>query len=106
MDKFTIWNATISTAKLALEDAVHDLAFSRAEQMLTADELEAEFKMEFIPADRCVKTGKILTYRMLEQEKKRYHQFNGLTFSEQLKKLEAQIMAETPPAIYESFQTD
>ncbi len=106
LDKFTIWNATIITARLALEDAAHDLAFTHTEEMLTADELESEFKTEFVPADRCSKTGKILTYRMLEREKKRYDQFGGLTFLEQLDKLEAQIIAETPTTIYEFFQTD
>ena len=62
--------------------------------------------MEFVPADRCVKTGKILTYQMLEREQKRYDQFEGLTFFEQIDKLEAQILAESSPPVYESFETD
>jgi len=105
LDKFTIWNATIITARLALQDAVYDLAYTRTVEMMTAEELEAECKMEFVPADRS-NTGKILTYRMIEQEKKRYNQFGGLTFSEQLEKLEAKIIDESPPTIYECFQTD
>jgi hypothetical protein len=105
LDKFTLWNATITTTKLALQDAAHDLAYNQTVEMMTAEELGAECKMEFVPADRS-KTGKILTYRMIEQEKKRYEQFGGLTFFEQLEKLEAKIIAESPPAIYEYFQTD
>ncbi len=34
LDKFTIWNAEIITAKQALQDAVSDLAYSRAFEML------------------------------------------------------------------------
>jgi hypothetical protein len=72
---------------------------------MTAEELEEECRVEFVPADRS-KTGKILTYQMLEREQKRYDQFEGVTFFEQIDKLEAQIIAESPPPIYESFKTD
>jgi hypothetical protein len=106
LDKFTIWNATIITASVALQDAASNLAYKKTIEMLTSDEWEAECKVEFVPADRCTKTGRILTYQMLEREKKRYEQFGGLTFSEQIDKLESQIIAESPPLIYESFQTD
>lgn len=105
LNKFTIWNATIITAKCALQDAVHDLAYQQTVAMMTAEELEEECRMEFVPADRS-KTGKILTYQMLEREQKRYDQFEGLTFFEQIDKLEAQILAECPPPVYESFETD
>jgi hypothetical protein len=103
LDKFTIWNASIITGLVALHDALNDLAYTRTAEMLTEEELEAEFKMEFVPAERS-KTGKVLTYRMVEQEKKRYDQFGGLTFSEQKNKLEAKIIAESPPTIYECFK--
>ncbi|MDP3840864.1 MAG: hypothetical protein Q8Q54_18265 [Methylococcales bacterium] len=105
LDKFTLWNATIITSMVALQDAAHDLAYKQTVEMMTAEELAAECKMEFVPADPS-STGKVLTYRMVEQEKKRYDQFGGLTFSEQLGQLEAKIINEEPPAIYEYFQTD
>ena len=38
LDKFTIWNATIITAKCALQDAVHDLAYQQTVAMMTAEE--------------------------------------------------------------------
>lgn len=105
LDKFTIWNATIITAKCALQDAVNDLAYQQTVEMMTTEELEEECRVEFVPADRA-KTGKILTYKMLEQEKKRYDQFGGATFFEQIDKLASQILAESPPPVYESFKTD
>lgn len=74
LDKFTIWNATIITAKCALQDVVHDLAYQQTVEMMTAEELEEECRVEFVPADRS-KTGKIITYQMLEQEQKRYDHF-------------------------------
>jgi hypothetical protein len=36
LDKFTIWNATIITAKLTLEDAAYDLAFTCTKEILSA----------------------------------------------------------------------
>jgi hypothetical protein len=104
LDKFTIWNATIITSLVALQDAVNHLAYTRTAEMMTDEELDAEFKMEFVPADRS-KTGKVLNYWIVEREKKRYDQFGGLTFFEQ-KKLETKIIAESPPTIYECFQID
>ncbi|MFI3122306.1 MAG: hypothetical protein QX194_00010 [Methylococcales bacterium] len=106
LDKFTIWNATIITASVALQDAASNLAYKKTIEMLTPEEWEAECKVEFVPADRCTKTGRILTYQMLERQKKRYEQFEGLTFSEQIDKLESQILDECPPPVYESFETD
>jgi hypothetical protein len=106
LDKFTIWNAEIITAKQALQDAVSDLAYSRAFEMLTPEELEAECKIEHEPADHCSKTGKILTYRMILPEPKRYEKFGGLTFSEQEQKLELDIIENTPPTVYEFFKSD
>jgi hypothetical protein len=106
LDKFTIWNAEIITAKQALDDAVSDLAYSRTFEMLTPEELDVECKIEYEPADRCSKTGKLLTYRMIRREPKHYAKFGGLTFSEQKQKLKSEIIEKTPPTIYESFQID
>lgn len=106
LDKFTIWNATIITAKCALQDAVHDLAYQQAVAMMTAEELEEECKIESVPADRCSKTGKILTYQMILREPKRYEKFGGLTFSEQKQKLQSEIIENAPPPVYEFFKVD
>ncbi|MBV5301739.1 MAG: hypothetical protein J0649_08175, partial [Methylococcales bacterium] len=47
LDKFTIWNATICNAELALQDEVYDMAHTQAISMLTEEEQEEEFKTEF-----------------------------------------------------------
>lgn len=106
LDKFTIWNATIITAKQALQDAAEDMAYTQIMEMITPEELEDECKIESVPADRCVKTGKILTYRMILPEPKRYEKFGGLTFSEQKQKLQSEIIENTPPPVYEFFKVD
>jgi hypothetical protein len=51
--------------------------------MLTTEEVDAECKIESVPADRCPKTGRILTYEMIFPERKGYEKFGGLTFAEQ-----------------------
>ncbi len=102
-DKYIFWNATIITAARAFWDAAHGIAFDRAYAMLTPEESNAEFHMEFEPAD-ISKTGKILTYRLVERPKTRFDKFDGLTFDEYLEKLEAETILETPPLIHESFQ--
>lgn len=106
LDKFTIWNATIITAKQALQDAAEDMAYAQVMEMITPEELEAECKIESVPADRCVKTGKILAYRMILPEPKRYEKFGSLTFSEQTEKLQSEIIKNTPPPVYEFFKVD
>lgn len=105
LDKFTIWNATICNAELALQDEVYDMAHTQAISMLTEEEQEEEFKIEFVPADRS-STGKVLTYLMVDRERIPYEKFGGLTFSEQVEKIESDIITNAPPNIYESFITD
>ena len=104
-DRFTFWNVEIVTARRAFWDAVQELAHQRATAMLTSEELADESKLEFVPADFS-STGKVLTYQLINREKMRYDKFNGLTFSEQLEKMEVDIIRETPPIIHESFRLD
>lgn len=104
-DRFTIWNASIVTARKAFWDEVHDIAHTRVAAMLTPEEREENSKMEFVPAQRS-STGKILTYKLAERKEMRFEQFDGLTFHEQWRKLESEIICNEPPAIHESFKLD
>lgn len=104
-DRFTIWNAEIVTARRAFWDAAHDEAFSRACAELGDADLDKESRLEFEPADFS-RTGKVLTYRMVQREPVRYAQFDGRTFSEQVDLLETKIIRDDPPAIHESFMLD
>ena len=89
----------------AFWDAAHGMAFERAYGALTPEEQAIESRLEFEPAERS-RTGKILTYKLVDREPVRYAQFDGLTFSEQLEKLEVEIIRDEPPAIHESFKLD
>jgi hypothetical protein len=104
-DRFTLWNATIVTARMAFWDAVNDLAYQRTTDMLTPEELAAEPTMEFEPAEFS-KTGKVLTYKLVERDKPKYEKFGGLTFFEQWEKQESEVARAAPPTIYESFRLD
>lgn len=104
-DRFTLWNANISTARRAFWEAAHAMAFERAADALALQEMELESRMEFEPAEKS-STGKVLTWTLVDREPVRYAQFGGLTFSEQAAKLEAQIIRDAPPIIHESFTLD
>lgn len=104
-DRFTIWNASFVTARKSFWDRAHDIAHCRAGAMLTPQEREENFKLEFVPAQRS-STGKVLTYNLAEREEMRFDQFGGLTFHEQRRKLESEIVRNEPPVIHESFRLD
>lgn len=104
-DRFTVWNAEIVTARKAFWDEVHGLALKLTVSMLTPEEHSAEFSMEFEPAE-VSSTGKVLSYKLIEQKKMQYEKFGGLTFFEQWEKLESEIVREAPPTIHELFRLD
>lgn len=104
-DRFTIWNAEIITARKAFWEAASDLAYKRANTLLTPVERGNDWKLEFESA-QVSSTGKVLTYRQVKREPVRYAQFGGLTFPEQWRKLESEIVQHDPPAIFESFKLD
>lgn len=104
-DRFTIWNAEIVTARRAFWDAAHSLAYDRADALRTQEERDVDSKLEFEPASRS-RTGKVLTYRLAEREPVRYEQFGGLTFYEKWEALEAEIVRNEPPVVFESFSLD
>jgi len=81
LDRFTIWNATIVTARKAFWDAAHELAYQRTVSILTPEEHAAESMVEFELAE-VSNTGKILSYRLIERKELQYEQFGGLTFAE------------------------
>ncbi|WP_234421682.1 hypothetical protein [Parazoarcus communis] len=103
--RFTIWNANVVTARKAFWQKAHDIAYNRVAGMLNTEELEMNFKLQFEAAERS-KTGKILSYKLAERHEMRFEQFGGLTFDEQLQKLEAEIVRNEPPVVHESFLLD
>lgn len=104
-DRFTIWNASLVTARKAFWDKTHEIAHAQAAAMLTQQELQEESTLELVPAQRTA-TGKILTYELAHHPEARYAQFGGLTLDEQGQKLESQIIRNEPPEIYESFELE
>jgi len=71
LDRFTIWNAEIVTARKAFWEAAHELAYQRTNAMLTPEEHSAESVMGFEPA-KFSNTGKVLSYRLIERKKTQY----------------------------------
>ncbi|AHG65258.1 hypothetical protein [Advenella mimigardefordensis] len=104
-DKLTIWNAIIITARKAFWDEVNDLARNRATDMLTDEELEEVFNVEFVPV-QWSPTGEVLGYSRAEKEERRFEKFGGLTYHEMCRKLETDIIHNEPPPIYESYSHD
>jgi len=104
-DRFTIWNARFITARKAFWEKVRDIAYIRADALLTPQEREANSKWEFVPAERS-STGKILTYKLAEREEMCFEQFAGRTFREQWRKLESEIARNEPPLMHESFKLE
>jgi hypothetical protein len=102
-DRFTIWNASICTARLAFWDAVSELALDRTFAKLTPEECEEEnkFEREF----SCYKNGQRY-YTLKKNPERTYDKLNGLSFREYWEKLENEIARNEPPVIYESFRVD
>lgn len=96
-DKFTLWNATIETARSAFWAAAENLAFERTIALLPVEALEirAFEPCTFSP------TGKVTGYRL--KEAPRHEELGGTTLAAYAAKLEAEIIHSEPPSIYESF---
>jgi hypothetical protein len=77
-NRFTIWNAEIVTTRQAFWDEASNLAYQQTDSLVTPK----------------------------KREPVHYEQFGGLTFLEQWEKLEAGIVRNEPPIIYESFKLD
>lgn len=101
-DGLTIWNACLVTAASAFRETVEDLAHSRAWDMLTPEERNAESEMKFEP----IWSNGQRMYRMLERPVITYDKFGGLTFRDYLEKITGEIIQNEPPDIFESFTQD
>lgn len=102
-DRYTIWNASICTARLAFWDAVTDLALDRTFAKLTPEEQEEENKFERVLSH--YKNGRRY-YTLKKNPERTYDKLNGLSLREYWEKLENEIARNEPPVIYESFRLD
>ena len=102
-DRYTIWNASICTARLAFWDAVTDLALDRTLAKLTPEEREEENKFESVLSD--YKDGRRY-YTLKKNSARTYDKLNGLSFKDYWEKLENEIARNESPVIYESFMLD
>ncbi len=101
-DGFTIWNTEIITTTRAFWDAVEEMAYTRAWEMLTPEEQEFEAEMTF----EAIRSGGKRMYRLVEKPKRVYEKFGGLAYNEYQDKLIDEIIQNEPPDICESFTTD
>lgn len=101
-DGLTIWHTEIITAARAFWDRVEEMAFTRAWDMLTPEEQEAEAEMTFEP----IRSGGKRMYQLVTKPKQVYEKFGGLTWHDYQDKLVEEIIQHEPPEIYESFTTD
>lgn len=103
-DKFTIWNAYICTTWVSFWEKTGDIAWDRAVALLSEEEQEEEFRLEFEPASYDA-WGRVLTYTLPERNRT-WPQFGDMTWRDYHEKLEREIIEHEPPAVYESFTTD
>lgn len=102
--RFVLWNADIVTATSKFWGEVDSLAWDKAYGMLSEEEAEEEFKLDFVQIEGTY--GKSKLFRFADKEEKKYEQFDGLTYSEYKRNLESDIIKNSPPEIFESFMTD
>lgn len=102
LDGRTIWNAEIITAHKDFWDKVSEMAWDRATALMSREEREEEFRMDFEP----VFVGGQKMYQLIRREQRRYPAFGDQTFREYEEQLKAQIIANEPPEIHERFETD
>ncbi|KAJ9430472.1 hypothetical protein PMI39_023195 [Pantoea sp. YR343] len=101
-DPADLWNAEIITAKLAFQDAVHDLAFNEAWAMLSQHEQEEEARYETTP--NVNSTGKIISHTLVHRKKQTYAIFRGLTLWQFIEKREREIAHDEPPKVVCGYQ--
>ncbi|MEM6158958.1 hypothetical protein AAH446_00110 [Erwinia sp. P6884] len=102
LDPATFWNAEIITAQVAFRDAVHARAFDEAWERLSEPQRECEVKIETRPDYNA--SGKIVSHTLIPREASQYDAFNGLTFSEYVKKREQEISRDEPPVFYRRYE--
>lgn len=102
-DKKTFWNATIITAQAQLWEKAHNAASKKAESEISEEDFERETGFKFIPSGKTTSDGK-QTFKMIFPEPFEYPQFEGRTLKEQTTLLEKEILDNSPPAVFESFE--
>lgn len=90
------WNATIITVADQVESLISSMAFDEASAMLSEQQQETEFKLEF--TEHFNEEGVLDGYRAVPSEPLTYPQFGGLTFAEYADKREKEIARDNPPA--------
>lgn len=103
--KYEIWNASIVTARETFWGEIQSRAFDRAYALLSLEEREEEFKMDFIPNEWNA-MGQVLTYTLRPKTPIHYPQFGGHIFHDYCLRVEREILVGEPPEIYESFKLD
>lgn len=73
-------------------------------ELLSPEEQEEEFRMDFEPASRDV-WGRVTTWTSVDHHHPRL-QFGGLTYWDYCRQLEREIIEREPPVVYESFELD
>ncbi len=103
-DKRVYWNAHIFTAGKDFWGKVSEAASDRARAMLSEEECEREFVFNFSPVEYDA-WGHPTSFT-LEDNELTYPQFGGLSYDAYKGKLEAELIANEPPEVYESFKID
>ncbi len=96
--RFTVWHASIITARKAFWEAVSDSAVKRAVSMLTPEE-QKEDRIKYIPIYR---DGE--KFFKLDIEYAKYDKFDGRTLDAYCDKLQGEISRTEPPVIFETFR--
>ena len=104
-DRYTIWNATLVSARHAYWHLVSEIAHTHVEAMLTPDEIDENFKVVSARGPRS-SSVKDFPYKLSLGDEKRFEKFDGLTFVEQCYKVAVEIAREEPPEIHESCKVD
>lgn len=98
------WNAYIYTARKKFWEKVSELAREKARAMLSKEEQKQEFTITSVPI-KYDTWGYPTLFEWVEKTYT-YPQFGGLTYGEYEAKIEAEIIADEPPEVYESFKID
>jgi hypothetical protein len=104
-DRFTIWNAQITTARREFWYEVDELAFAHTAKLIRATERSQFSSFERGNARRS-HSGKIQSYEWILKEEPRFAELGKKTFQEYAASVADEIAANAPPNIWESFQVD
>lgn len=102
-DRFTLWNANIFTAVGVFWNKVETLAYERVQAAMDAAGIVQD-RGAFVPA-MWSNTGKVTGYTW-ERPNPGYDIFEGRTAREERQRVEAEIVRNDPPTVYESFSMD